>query len=411
MMRTEDNVRAALHAKAREAATKDDVLPRIQLGASRPRPNRSFLVIAAACAAVLAVAITSLVVTRREGRHPSVNEPARPVAVSSIHMPLGPKFQFSFDIGALPGLHISEWQIQPTFQWALLGRPWSTLKQCNSCSFGGHNGWIDTAMAVVFDKGQFDSAVMTGATPVDVNGTRGLAADIKPVNGAVKWTVASITDPTRPPLLSTVAWQYAPDAWAIVAWHDNGSGARSGALQVARAVKPQQPHPALVPFKVDYLPSSVDRRWNLEYATAGYGGGPWIDRVASRSNSPARQQSYQATASATFGSGSTVRDPVLDAPAPASSLKVGMSTVPLSQMPKQKGDIHGTVAGRPALFQPSQRSLYLSCGAVCTIFIQARSSAGDISMVELDTVAEHLTLATSLTDTSTWFDAALALPH
>jgi hypothetical protein len=410
MMRTEEDVRAALHAKAREAATKDDVLPRIQFGAPR-RLNRHYLVIAAACAAVLAVAITSLAITRREARHATVNEPARPVAVSSIHMPLGPKFQFSFDIGALPGFHISEWQIQPNFQWALLGRPWNTVKGCNSCSFGSHNGWIDTAMAVIFDKGQFDPAVMRGAIPVDVNGTRGLAADVKPVNGSVKWTVATITDPAHPPLLSTVAWQYAPDAWAIVAWHDNGTDARSGALQVARAVKPQQPRPALVPFKVDYLPSSVARRWNLEYATAGYGGEPRIDKVAGSSNSHARQTTYPATASATFGSGSAVQDPVLAAPAPASSLKVGTAAVPLSRMPKQKGDIHGTVAGHPALFQPSQLSLYLSCGADCTIVIQARSSAGDVSMVDLDKVAEHLTFARSLTDTSTWFDAAVALPH
>jgi hypothetical protein len=413
MMRTEGDVRAALHEKAREAATKHDVLPRIAVEASRPGQSRGYLMIAAACAAVLAVAVTSLVVTRQERGHATATTPARPAAVSSIDMPLGPKFQFSFDIGALPGFHISQWQIKPGFQWALIGRPWIGGPRCNGCSFGSHNGWIDTAMVVVFDKGQFDPAALAGATPVDVNGTRGLAADVKPINGSVKWIVASIMDPANPPLLSTVAWQYAPDSWAVVAWHDDRAGARSGALQIARAVEPQQPHPALVPFKVDYLPSDVDRRSSLDFTTAGYGGEPIFARLGDKSNLPTPPKSYPATASATFGSGSTVQDPVLEAPAPASSLQVGVWNSPLSDSSKlhQKGDTLLTVAGRRALYEPSQRTLLLSCGAECTVLIQSHSPAKGISEAELIKVATHLTLASSVTDTSTWFDAAQALPH
>jgi hypothetical protein len=122
------------------------------------------------------------------------------------------------------------------------------------------NGYAIRALVVVFDKGAFDPSKMKSPRPVDVNGIPGLQADVVPINDVVKWTVAVITDLKHLPLLSTVAWQYAPNSWAVAAWRNNTDPqAESSALAIARAVRTGARHPALAPFAVTYLPV----RWTV----------------------------------------------------------------------------------------------------------------------------------------------------
>jgi hypothetical protein len=79
-----------------------------------------------------------------------------------------------------------------------------------------------------------------------------------------------------------------------------------------------------------------------------------------------------------------------------------------------KDDVWLSVAGHTARYWPKLSALYVSCGSRCTLAIQqvplGHRSAGVVK-AELINIAERITLARSLTDTSTWFDAATALPH
>jgi len=259
-------------------------------------------------------------------------------------------------------------------------------------AYGGENGYVVMADVLVFDKGRFDPALMKNATPIEVNGVQGLAADVVPINDTVKWTVASIMDPTKPPKLSTIAWQYAPDSWAVVAWRNNTDDAQAQALAIARATRIGATHPALVPFKIDYLPTAVDRRWSLTYS------GPGTSKVI-------------------FGSPASKYWPGLQLGTPDRALPISVASGALNDPRRipQKGDVSLTVSGRAARYSPKLAALFVSCGAKCTLLVGygglGAHLAGSMSEAELIKVAEHITLAPSLDDPSTWFDAAYALPH
>jgi hypothetical protein len=319
-------------------------------------------------------------------------------------------------MGQLPSQYgVIKQVIDPGFQWAEIG--WKQPPGCDglaptsrvassdaphhpplncgngATSYSGEDGYASMADVLVFDKGQFDPSLMKNATPIDVDGAPGLAADVTPINDTVKWTVASVMDPSKPPKVATIAWQYAPDRWAVVAWRNaTDTGARETALRIARATRIGQTHPALVPFKIDYLPAAVDRRWSLTFS------GPGTSNVG-----------FGNTAS-TYWPGFHFRTPDRALPISVASAALnGPRRIP------QKGDVSVTVAGQAAIYSPKLSTLFVSCGATCTLLVGygalGSHLAGSMSEAELIKVAEHITMAPSLSDTSTWFDAAYALPH
>jgi hypothetical protein len=407
-MRTEDDIREALRQREREAARAADVLPRLRRpDAPRARHHRArpYLLVASACVAVIGVVVATMLVAGRRGDRSGTSPSPNPKVSSSVSMPLGPRFGFSFAMGQLPkGYGVVKQVIDPGFQWAEIG--WKQPAGCEvipqpvncrygpASSYGGAEyGYILLADVLVFDKGTFDPSVMKSATPVTVNGTRGLAADVVPVNDTVKWTVASIMNPAKPPKLATIAWQYAPDRWGLVAWRNNTDPhARDSALAIARVTRVGQPHPALVAFNVDYLPGVVDRRWELTFTERG-----------------SSEVGFGSAASA-FAPGLGLGIPDHSLPISVDARSVGDST----RIP-EKGTVSLKVGGRPAVYSPKASALYVSCGTECTLTVGYGALdahlAGSLSEGELVKIAEHITVAPSLTDTSTWFDAAYALPH
>jgi hypothetical protein len=412
MMRTEDDVRQALRQREREAAPAAEVLSRLQLDVPRPRHRRgrTYVLAAAACVVVAGVVVATMVVAGRHGDRSGSSPSPSPKVTSSVKMPLGPKFEFSFQIGQLPsGYGVVRQVIDPGFQWAEIGwiqppgcqpptsnsQTWHPPADCgygSSGSYGGGDGYVSVADVLVFDKGQFDPSVMKNGAPVDVNGAQGLIADIVPVNDTVKWTVASIMDPLKPPKLTTVAWPYATDSWALVAWRNNtDANARDLALSVARAARIGAKHAALVPFKIEYLPAAVDRRWELTFSETG------------------RNQ-------VGFGSVASKYAVGLHLGIPDWSLPISVSEFSLAERtPRTRGEVSLTVAGQAAVYSPKQSALFVSCGTKCTLAVGygglGAHLAGSIGKAELVKIAEHITIAPSLTNTSTWYDAAFALPH
>lgn len=385
-MRTEDDVREALRQREGEAASAEDVLPRLLVTTPRLRHGRgrSYGLAVAASAAVVGVVVATLLAGAPGNRSAT---PASPTSTgtSSVSMTRGPRFEFSFQMGHLPPAYrVLQQGIDPGFQWADI--------ECPNCRPWPSTTLGQVAGVFVFDRGKFNPSVMKDPTLVDVNGARGLAADILPVSDVVKRIVGVLF--SKPPRLSTIAWQYAPQSWALVAWYNTDSGARESALSIARSVTIGGTHPALLPFTIDYLPSVVDRRWQLISGTIG--------------------------GVVTFGNAATTysRDWALPIAVTSMPLRTGVLPVP-GDMPRSL-----TVGGRAALYFPKQAALFVTCGSKCTLSVgywagaqrmpdgpRIAQFARSLSEAELVKIAEHITVARSLTDTSTWFDAAYAVPH
>lgn len=422
MIRTEDEIRATLRDVAR-AASADDLLDRLL--AAEPirlrRRRREYLLIGVACLVVAAVATSVLLISRHgRARQPAVDSPTRtphPATVESpIKMPLGPKFTFNFEIDGLPaGLSVESQSIEPTFQLARIDHEFSAecreamrapaypnRQQCLGLPLippaneGTSASWDDNGYfvgyVIVYSAGVFDPAVMTRARPVDVNGSQGLLANVahpnpraESVTGSSSWRVP------------TLAWQYAKDSWAVATWrNDIDAHARDLVTALARATRIGGSHPALVPFAVGYLPNTVDRRIQLQHGGVGATNGADF-----------------GTAASTMGTHSAVPD---------HSLSITVDPLPEIFSPRDccgdgvfKSDVWLSVAGHAARYSPKMSTLYVSCGAQCTVVIGQRSVMGhlpaSVAKAELIKVAEAITLAKSVTDTSTWFDAATALPH
>jgi hypothetical protein len=419
MTRTEDDIRATLRDIARTAATADDVLHRLVTDEPvRPRRlRREYLLIAGVCLLVAAITASAVLISRHShARQPAVESPTKtpgPKAVESpIKMPLGPKFAFSFEMSALPaGLAIESRSIEPTLQLALIGRKLSA--EClrlmsNECeglprippanegmsASVGENGYLRLGYVIVYSAGAFDPTVMTGATPVDVDGAAGLLANVALANPGTARVTGIGTPPWRVP---TVAWQYAKDSWAVAAWrNDIDAHARALTVVLARATRIGGSHRALVPFGVGYLPAVVDRRVKLTY------GGVGTQNAADFGNAASTNGLFDQVPDHSLG---ITLDPLSEIFSPRDCCGDGIF----------KSDVWLSVAGHAARYSAKMSTLYVSCGARCTLVIGQGSAAGHllvgVTKAELIKVAERITLARSLTDTSTWFDAATALPH
>jgi len=405
MMRTEDDVRQALRQREREAASAADVLPRLYFDepSRRPGRGRTYLLAAAACAVVGVVVAAMLIVGRhgqRSGTTPSPTPTPTPTpkVTSAVKMPLGPKFEFSFEMGPLPagyvalnqqigGIELHGMHLRgATPQWVEIGCPIqgtaanvpspTPLMVPAACESGrsGHaaaDQYVLAAVVGAFGKGQFDPSVLGHATAINVNGAPGLITE-DPVTGSMEWSGLPIAIPGNWHARTTVAWQYAPDSWALVA----GPGTRDLITAIARATRAGGAHRALVPFSVGYLPASLNQRRSISVSL------PAHRALVSFGSAPSGPHDHALYISAAANPTGSPRDQVAL-----------------------------TVDGRAARYSPGQSTLTMDCGRDCTLTITWLDSGTPLTKAELIKVAEHITLAPSLTDTSTWYDAAHALPH
>jgi hypothetical protein len=72
-----------------------------------------------------------------------------------------------------------------------------------------------------------------------------------------------------------------------------------------------------------------------------------------------------------------------------------------------------SVNGRSALWAPTERRLFIEIDPDWWLVVRQSpmSKAQELTQADLLAVARNMRFATNIADRSTWFDAAIALPH
>jgi hypothetical protein len=307
-MRTHEDIRESLRARAEDAAPVEDVLARL-LGEER-RPRRAGRMnvnvrIAAAPAAVLAVAAASLAIVRHEDR---VRHEAAPTT-QAAPAPIGPQARwpdsYSFGSDSLPGYTLTRTDMQ-----LLRGAPAASTTYTYATRSANRQATLRLLSAS--ELGRYRNG-----TPVTVNGTHGYyqagssSLPYRPerptsTRGTPAPTGSSSSRPPLvPPLSSAIAWPISKDSWAVLTAGPASFSYIDGKLETP-AVMPSQAvmvdlaesvrlreSPTVAPVKVDYLPanlellsvqqflespSTFDNRFGSSYRDLMF-----VDRSASRS--------------------------------------------------------------------------------------------------------------------------------
>jgi hypothetical protein len=111
------------------------------------------------------------------------------------------------------------------------------------------------AIVAVYDAGRYDPTPARAGKPVDVNGKAGFyRADLDRPDTLPDWV--DVPSPRGP----GVAWEYAPDSWALVFSPPRDLGQppdmEADLLRLARAVR-FEPTPFRMPFTIGYLPGGL----------------------------------------------------------------------------------------------------------------------------------------------------------
>jgi hypothetical protein len=328
-MRTPTDIRSAFEAFADRAPTE------VTLLLDEPAPTRrsSWRPVAAAVVAVAAVValVAALAVTFAPHRR------AAPAGIPPDRVPM----QFSFTVATPTGYRYIGGTIVDGVQ------------------VGDFEGDPEGRTLHVFPPGRFDpTAAMKGAK-VDVNGHRGYFADLSEPLGVTGYSIA---------------WEYAPGAWAVVGSSQELPEVRQPELVFARAVR-FGVRPLQVPFRLGYLPPGLA-------VTRGY---------EQRGPLPGAQE-------LSFSDG--MHDDVL-------RVDAGVEGNWFAHCQRLVIDGYPGCFGRPDSSSDHDRALRLKVpGGWLTI----ERFSSDYSDAELRKIAESLTLA-PIDQPATWFDADTAIPR
>jgi hypothetical protein len=245
-MHSETELRAACTELAAEAPSLEPLLDRVVAsGRQRRGPSpRLLLPIGATVAIVVTVAVL-VSVTWRSGPNsttatlpPAAANPAGPCAAQAT-----PHFE-GVAIAAVPGLAGDD-LINTS---ACSGRRTRTIYTTS----GGLAGSLS-----LFAAGVFDKTLVAGAKHVSGHGISAYSVAL-PCPDAPGPFSTSCAKPL------SLAWEYAPDAWATLTPDRNdaadamyGSDAVDKQLAIAAAVRPDQPAPMLAPFRLGDLPKQL----------------------------------------------------------------------------------------------------------------------------------------------------------
>ena len=405
MIRTEEALREALKVRAGEAVSPADLLARLD---ARPpgRGRRRRNVLLAAVLVVVVLTVVGVAVFGRwlHDRRPPAGVPSpepTPVVKSSVRMPLGPPFQYSFTLAPEAGFvvqahEIRRWgerqtvslPVDPSLGVAAVdvfrtGIPVTMIKAALFDSVGNWEAvQAGDPVAVAGRLGHVADVTITGVTP-DIAIERFMRAEAP---GCVfRRDLGPTPLPARTPML---AWQYAANSWAVAQWGEGGPAARVSVQRLAAAVHIGS-RSAPVPFTVDSLPSPVDRRVGL-----------WL------SDQPATSMLV------VFG----------DPSAPEADNNPWLTGIMINLSHDRKARPQATpkvpltplvVNGRTAMWAPTARGLLIEVQTDWWLDIRQSpmSKAPKLTQSDLLAVARSMRFATNLADRSTWFDAALALPH
>ncbi|HEY3718237.1 MAG TPA: hypothetical protein VGL39_27235 [Jatrophihabitantaceae bacterium] len=371
-MRTEQDLRAAFTVLEDNAPLELSELVEI---ADEPRPRRRLrnnLTLAAVAATVVAVAAGAplLVSGHHASQQPQVPPPAK--AEKSVTV------RYSFTVGHVAGYTITPTTIHRDIQQASI-----------SIGTGSGNGSTNgpAGALYVFARGGFNPTDAKAGHPVTVNGHGGYFATLT--------SPSLLDDRGNPAKLPAVAWQFAPDTWAMVqadfrdleAIRGQDVSAQAEELKIARAVHTDAPQPLRVPFRFGYLPPGL-----VTEGGAPDQDGAWIYLGDGRRSNPHGAGFGSALSVWVYGAA----DPDGVFCEKARPFKVN-----------GYGGCFTTVDNKPGA---PTASLYLNVdGGLIEMLVDAEH-VGIYSDAQLERIATSLHLAT-IHDPSTWFDATTAVPR
>lgn len=390
-MRTEYDLRTAIDELAQDAPDVEHVLAAV----TRPHRRRMLAPLAVA-AAVLAVAGGVAVATADRGSSPGPATAAESIAsVAHPCATYGRPDLRTFSIGHVAGL--ADQQDSPAVVTGCSGYSARTVYAPNGRQVG---------QVTVYRAGVFDTSRLANVRAVHGHGIAGFSIPPAPYvtklgQGDVKcvfYPPGSNTQSEVPRVLPvaticadtpTLAWEYAPNAWATVTSSDDTTGKSifgddptDKQLELAAAVDTKHPIPLRVPFAFGDLPADV--RITNVYS------------YLSRSGKPV---------AVTVGFGITGRP---GCPSDADCEQVGeVSLVPQRGNPSQHGE-PVSINGYPAhlIDQGEVRpDIELTYQTGTWNVLVGEAADRRIPDSDLIAIARGLRYATSTTDQSTWFPA------
>jgi hypothetical protein len=216
-------------------------------GVRRRRLARGFAV-AGAAVAVAAVVTAGLPLFRGTAPAPHQKQPAPP-AVAKAQRPVVPPFSYTFAKYAVGDFRVdSPLESTPGYESAVIFRDHALL-------IGEPDGMtVPAGSLTVYRPGVFDPSAFTSGTPVTVSGHAGFAKTfvttekVPSATGKGKRTV-TIHSPG-------IAWQFAPDSWAVISARGDGNYGISAATvkQLADRFTSRTPTPARLPYRMRYTP-------------------------------------------------------------------------------------------------------------------------------------------------------------
>lgn len=228
MMRTEEDLRAALATRERLAPAPDAVLRGVRRRAARRRRTRTVGVLAAATLAVAAAAMVPALVLRPDpAASPATGSPV------DAHAADRPDFSFTIAAGHVAGFVL---------------RPEAVNAQAQTVAIRPVDGDRLIATLVLYRPGQG----LAGAEHSDGWGEAVRFPDpAQEPNARVHDGPAWFDVDTR---WSGLTWRYAPDAYAGLETNA-GPLPRETLITIAEAVRFVDPYPARLPYRLDHLPA------------------------------------------------------------------------------------------------------------------------------------------------------------
>lgn len=223
----------------------------VDTGPGRRAHRRTIGLVAATIATVLAVAAGVYLVHRGDAgtpqpAGPNTRVPSRSVSTSPAPRPtITPPAKLIARTVALTwfkartptGYQLLDRTNEPGAQMLTL-RPKAddgVPKDCNGCGTP-----IPTASITVYDAGKFAASGLTARRATTVDGHP---------------AYFGTTRNSRGTKLASVAWTYAPNAWAVVQGMTPMTSTHSALLTMADSVRADVSTPVLVPFRLEYVPA------------------------------------------------------------------------------------------------------------------------------------------------------------
>jgi len=250
-----DPIETALRTMLRERAADIMQVPAAvaDLEHARPsredpvrHPRRSWFLVAASIAAVIAVAAAVAGIHRVTGHRPvaaptpSATTPNPPATRPPTTYGAGAILQWSFAMSPPSGYQLLDRALTPTFQTA-------SLRLVNDPDAVGCCGSLPrTVFVTVYAAGAFDARGVTTGTRFDVGAIHGYYG-VRPPGLVDSHT--KIGDVALP----TVSWPYAPDAWATVQAETPTTQQPDQLRRVTAAVRPTSASTLRIPLRLGHV--------------------------------------------------------------------------------------------------------------------------------------------------------------